>query len=244
MLTSLQTMVEQYKQESLTSLPKNHELVILLRQINILASQLFVRDDLAMWFAQRLTQLLFKTSEALAIETYVLLLERVCELSRQVAKELTMWLLFSDDERKYNVVVFAALIQSGLVNVLELDTYLAKQIETGGTQSAEFAVKLIHLCICGETPFLTYIEFFYSLDMIAKMTLRERLPESVHALVDQLKQKCPGPFEHNANAVRMTSAREHMIQVFDEWVQRCQSQMTKEVELKLIAEVRFMICGN
>ena len=97
-LTELDNIIQGNASESLTTLPPNHEIITMVRQINVAASQFFVREELALWFAQKLVHLLYKSEISLGIEIYIILLERICELSRRVAKELSMWLLFSDDE--------------------------------------------------------------------------------------------------------------------------------------------------
>ena len=98
LLDELDNVVKKNAEESLATLPGDHEIITIVRQINTAASQFFVRDDLALWFSQRLVNLLFKTEIAIGIEIYIILLERICEISKRVAKELTIWLLFSDDE--------------------------------------------------------------------------------------------------------------------------------------------------
>ena len=224
LLDELDIIVKQNADVSLSTLPANHEIITLVRQINVAASQFFVRDELAMWFAQKLVQLLFKTEVTLGIEIYIILLERICELSKRVAREFTTWLFFSDDERKLNVTVSVSLIQAGLLNVLELDTLLAKQMEqqTSNTTMIEYAVKLIHKCIVGQSPVVTYTELYYSLDMISRLASTDRLPKSVAPLVQDLKSKAPGLF--NLPSDEMVKLKEQHVLLFEEWThlyQRC-----------------------
>jgi hypothetical protein len=90
------------------------------------------------------------------------------------------------------VEVIAALIKCGLVNVLALDEYLAKQIESEREQIVEFAVKLIHRCMCVEEPFVTHTEFFQSLDLIAKLHSRDRIPDEydISVSADDIQTDC------------------------------------------------------
>lgn len=56
------------------------------------------RDECTLSFSQRIVQMLYKNTTPLAIEVYVILLERVCHASVRVAKEVTYWLLYADDD--------------------------------------------------------------------------------------------------------------------------------------------------
>ena len=139
-------------------------------------------------------------------------------------------------QRKFNVTVTTALIQSGLLNVLELDSYLAKQIETGGSKSAEFAARLIHQCICGEQPLVTFTDFFYSLDMLAKMEFRKRLPAELQPIVDELRKYAPGPFAPFKNADLM-GEREQLVGIFEGWVRTWQKPKNEAAEDEFFEKV-------
>ncbi|KAJ2681035.1 CCR4-NOT core subunit cdc39, partial [Coemansia sp. RSA 1285] len=88
---------------SLSQLPSQHEACLFARDIIILAVRSANPDETAMDFAQALVNYLYRSESHLAIDLYVLLLARMCEMSTRVAKEVTNWLAFADDERKYNV---------------------------------------------------------------------------------------------------------------------------------------------
>jgi CCR4-NOT transcription complex subunit 1 len=94
----LNKAVEKTPSVELSTLSQTHEIIPLIRQINMAASQFLSREDLSLWFAQKLVQSMFKMAVPLGLEIYILLLERVCEASKRVAKELATWLIFSDDE--------------------------------------------------------------------------------------------------------------------------------------------------
>jgi len=47
---------------------------------------------------------------------YVALLDQLCHSFEDVAKEAITWLLYAEDERKFNVPVTVTLLRSGLVN--------------------------------------------------------------------------------------------------------------------------------
>jgi len=48
--------------------------------------------------SQKIVQLLFKTSQQLTREVYVVLLDQLCRTFEDVAKEAITWLIYADDE--------------------------------------------------------------------------------------------------------------------------------------------------
>ncbi|KAJ2796770.1 CCR4-NOT core subunit cdc39, partial [Coemansia guatemalensis] len=113
----------------LSQLPSQHEACLYARDILILAARSASPDDTAMDFAQALVNYLYRSETRLGVELYVLLLARMCEMSGRVAKEVTSWLAFADDERKFNVPATIALINEGLVSVDDEDEQLGRLVE-------------------------------------------------------------------------------------------------------------------
>lgn len=112
--------------ESITSLPQGHELRDVVRQVPIIATQSQNRDEAALVFSQKVVQLMFKSETSLSRDVFVILLERLCEVSFKVAKEVTAWLMYAEDERKFNVPVTVSLIRAGLMNIAETDVQVTK----------------------------------------------------------------------------------------------------------------------
>lgn len=91
-------MISKNPQASWSSLPLNSEIRLLVKEIPLLATQSFNRDETALHFSQKVVQLLYKNDSNLSREVYVILLERLCETSYKVTKEVTNWLIYADDE--------------------------------------------------------------------------------------------------------------------------------------------------
>ncbi|SOV02043.1 uncharacterized protein UDID_18940 [Ustilago sp. UG-2017a] len=86
------------------------------------------RDETALALSQKVVQLLFKIDSKLGHEVYDVLLDRLCEISLKAACEVSAWLIYTEDERKFNVPVTVSLVHAGLVNIAKLDVQLAKLI--------------------------------------------------------------------------------------------------------------------
>ena len=83
---------------SLSSLHANHVIRALIRQVPLIVTQAGNRDECALLFAQKIVALLYKNDNRLAREVSLLMLERLCELSKRFLKELREWLLYDDNE--------------------------------------------------------------------------------------------------------------------------------------------------
>jgi len=97
-LSEIEKLISKSPQASWASLPQNHDIRLLVNQIPLIAAQSIHRDETALNFSQKVVQLLYKNESNLSREVYVVLLEKLCELSFRVAKEVTAWLIYADDE--------------------------------------------------------------------------------------------------------------------------------------------------
>ncbi|KAK9702694.1 CCR4-NOT core subunit cdc39 [Basidiobolus ranarum] len=185
-----------------------------MHQIQALASHSSSRDETALAFSQKIVQSLYKAGTNLAREVYIHVLERLCELSSSVAKEVTTWLIYADDERKYNIPVTVGLIKVGLINLLEQDAQLAKLIEVGRSSVIEFSVKLIAKCVLDDPPCATHVDFNASLDALTRLAQRGKGPSSVVELLEEIRK-------HGATSPQdseIAQLREQLTFMFIEWV--------------------------
>jgi CCR4-NOT transcription complex subunit 1 len=91
-------MISQTPVLSVSALPVQHDILLLVRQILLVGGQSPSPDETLLSFSQKVVQLLFKTSTQLGRDVYVLLLERLCDASTKVAKEAIEWLIYAEDD--------------------------------------------------------------------------------------------------------------------------------------------------
>jgi CCR4-NOT transcription complex subunit 1 len=96
----LDAAVLQLPYQSLTQLPANHEIRLLVRQIMFLAAESADRRQTPLHMSQKIVQLMYKTTSQLGREIYVAILDQLCHAFEEVAKEAISWLIYSDDEVK------------------------------------------------------------------------------------------------------------------------------------------------
>jgi CCR4-NOT transcription complex subunit 1 len=214
-VTEVEQIVYQNPNLSLSSFPANHELRSLLRQILLVVLHAYNRDEVALVFSQKVVQILYKTESPLFREISVILLDKLCEISPKVAKEVTTWIIYADDERKYNVPVTIALLLSGLLNVVEYDMQLAKVMETGRGSAVEFCVKLIRKCVLDEPSIASPYDFVYSIETLNRVAQRSKggVPEPLLRLLEDVSKKIQSAKEDEPNDLRNRIAV-----VFNDWL--------------------------
>lgn len=144
------------------------QLLIQIPQIAISSAN---RDETALGCSQKIVQLLYRSETALAREVYVFLLERLCSISAKVAKEVTAWLVYAEDERKFNVPVTTALIQARLINAAELDVQLAKFVSREYRPTVvDFAARFVAECLMEVPQVASREQLVNSLEALAQAT--------------------------------------------------------------------------
>ncbi|PWN20718.1 Not1-domain-containing protein [Microstroma glucosiphilum] len=211
--------------ESITSLPQGHELRDVVRQVPVIASQSGNRDEAAMAFSQKVVQLLFKSQTALARDVYVILLERLCEVSLKVAREVTDWLVYAEDERKFNVPVSVSLIRAGLMNITQTDVQLAKFIVRDWKPSMiDFAAKLALECL-REPAVATRGQLANVTEALDRAVQQDKATPAATQFIEELKG---GGLSKSKADLANSGLREQLAFCFAEWVRLYQHSPNAE----------------
>lgn len=176
MLTASQSLIGDLEKflatEGPTTLSRvgpEHEIRQILQQIPHIAAESMNRDETALACSQKIVQLLYRSETALAREVYVFLLERLCSISVKVVKEVTAWLVYAEDERKFNVPVTTALIQARLINAAELDAQLAMFVTREYRPTVvDFAARFVAECLMEVPPVATREQLGNTLEALAQ----------------------------------------------------------------------------
>ncbi|KII88902.1 hypothetical protein PLICRDRAFT_109994 [Plicaturopsis crispa FD-325 SS-3] len=256
----LEAVMVQLPIQSLAALPPNHDIRHLVRQILFLAAESVDRARTPLHMSQKIVQLLYKTPSQLGREVYVALLDQLCHSFEDVAKEAITWLLYAEDERKFNVPVTVTLLRSGLVNTTLQDQQLAKILFTDPRPSLmNFAAGLIRECLSAEPPVASQNQFAYSIEILGNLAAtgkandegirRPSLPAAADNLI--VRQASVKP--------ETEQLREKLFQWFQQWVnifQRSASpekafvpfitQLTKQGILKVedVSSFFFRVCAE
>ena len=185
MVKELEAALIQLPVQSLAALPPNHDVRHIVRQILYLAAESSDRHRTPLLMSQKIVQLLFKTSQQLTREVYVVLLDQLCRTFEDVAKEAITWLIYADDEvcffhgsvhfcfnnglgqRKLNVPVTATLLRSGLISIAQQDQQLAKFLFADTKPTLQnFATGLIRECLTCDPPLASQNQFNFTIEML------------------------------------------------------------------------------
>eukprot|EP00163_Fabomonas_tropica_P033612 TRINITY_DN892_c0_g1_i3.p1 TRINITY_DN892_c0_g1~~TRINITY_DN892_c0_g1_i3.p1 ORF type:complete len:2289 (-),score=618.48 TRINITY_DN892_c0_g1_i3:1290-8156(-) len=151
-LMELDKMLERTNVQDVSTLPSDHEVIKAMSQVPHLITLSITRDDSALAFAQTIFKRLYVLPDPRHRSVHLKLLEAITGVCNKVIKELTSWVIYSDDERKFNRDVTPGLVRHRLLDVAEFDQHLAKQIDNSRnpSQAVDFAVYLVRSYLINE----------------------------------------------------------------------------------------------
>ncbi|EJF62472.1 Not1-domain-containing protein [Dichomitus squalens LYAD-421 SS1] len=188
LVRDLEAVLIQLPIASLAALPPNHEVRHLVRQILFIAADSIDRSRTPLLMSQKIVQLLYKTPSQLGREIYVALLDQLCHSFEEVAREAITWLIYAEDERKFNVPVTVTLLRSGLVTISQEDQQLAKLLYSDPRPSLQnFAAGLIRECLAADPPLATQAQFSYSLEAFNQLAQQGKTNDEASRLLDDLR---------------------------------------------------------
>ncbi|KAI9365956.1 CCR4-Not complex component, Not1-domain-containing protein [Zopfochytrium polystomum] len=201
-------------------LPPTHDIRNTLQQILTFVQT--SREDFQLPIIQKFVQQLFKAEVVLARECYVVLLEKCGERAngKKALKEFYNWLHFSEDKRKLNLPVIHLLIRAHMINVVEFDLQLARQISTGNQVAGEFAVVLIQAVLAEEPPIVSQDAFFNCSDALVKLSEEGNASQRVEDFISKFGRRflVLSPSEAAIKDAEASGLRDKIGILFSEWV--------------------------
>ncbi|KAM7260736.1 hypothetical protein ACFE04_026211 [Oxalis oulophora] len=127
------------------------------------------RDEAALALAQKVFKGLYEnTSNSFHVGAHLAILAAIRDVCKLVVKELTSWVIYSDEERKLNKDITIGLIRSELLNLAEYNAHMAKLIDGGRNKAAmEFSMSLLETLVTDESSVLS--ELHNLVDALAKV---------------------------------------------------------------------------
>ena len=115
-------------------------------------------------------------------------LEQLCEQSSRVAREVTAWLMYAEDERKFHVPVTLALVRANLISLAEQDQQLAKLLIRTQCRSSvvDYSAQLIRKCL--QEGLATRAQFATLLSALAQAVQYGRGTPAAQRLLDDLDE--------------------------------------------------------
>ncbi|GMH00621.1 hypothetical protein Nepgr_002460 [Nepenthes gracilis] len=149
---------------------------IILRSIN--------RDEVALAVAQKVLKALYENaSNSFYVGAHLAILAAIHDVSKLVVKELTGWVIYSDEEWKFNKDITVGLIRRELLNLAEYNIHMAKLLDAGRNKAAtEFVISLLQALLIEEPKVISELQTL--VDSLAKLAARPGSPESLQQLVE------------------------------------------------------------
>eukprot|EP01018_Ginkgo_biloba_P022479 Gb_12251 [translate_table: standard] len=163
----------------------DNEVQGLVAEIPEIILQCISRDEAALAIAQKVFKRLYENaSNSMHVSTHIAILAAIHDVCKRVVKELTSWVIYSDEERKFNKDIIVGLIRSELIHLTEYNMHLAKLMDGGRNAAAtEFAISLVQTCV-GQEPGVSPTELYNLIDALSKVAQRPGSPESLQQLVE------------------------------------------------------------
>eukprot|EP00898_Chlorokybus_atmophyticus_P005844 jgi/Chlat1/6260/Chrsp44S05774 len=232
----------------LDGIPNEAELRALIAEIPDHISQAVSRDEAALAIAQKVFNRLYEHANSrIHIFVHLTILEAVRDTCKRVDKQLTSWVIYSEEERKLNREIIIGLFRSNLINAGDFSMHLAKLMDGGRHAAAtELAIHLVKVCIIQE-HLTTATEMFNVLDALSKIAQRPGAPEALLQLLERArpsqtnaadesgrpKDRKAGPVvrppsakdeKHTPrDAGDLPGLREQVVLLFDEWARICET---------------------
>mgnify|MGYP003365523775 CR=1 FL=1 len=221
---------ENSDKESLKELGENNQINNTIFQILTFIARSEQTDQLALKVSQAVVNSLFATSESsLCREVLSLLLEKLCSLSIVARKDVSWWLVYALDSRKFDVRVIRSLLEVHLINVAELDNVMVTAMINNMDNAVDFAIDVLKGTVLSEDPILMRMDFVRTLGHLSKLD-----EPKVKAFLKQFNESHVLPVANGTNVVK----KEKYFLVFTEWVKLLQRvDVEDEVVLAFISQM-------
>ncbi|CDS07581.1 hypothetical protein LRAMOSA01530 [Lichtheimia ramosa] len=188
-----------------------------MRQIPLIISQSMTPMQTMLTFVEKVVYMLYKSNTNFAFEAYTGFLQSLFELSSEVEKETLSWIVYANDERKFNAPVMAMMIRHEMIPLEEYDIQLAKAIRKSGEEKViQYAVDLLGMCLLSPSP-ITFLED-HALTLAALHEIQDP-PSSVSMLMAELKRIVESPYK---SIEKDTLDCMEMRMLLAEWARLCQ----------------------
>ncbi|KAF6141661.1 hypothetical protein GIB67_001213 [Kingdonia uniflora] len=164
---------------------RDAELQGVITEVSEIILRCISRDEAALAVAQKVFKSLYENaSDSTHIRVHLAILSAIRDVCKLVVKELTSWVIYSDEDRKFNKDITIGLIHSNLLNLAEYNMHMAKLIDSGRNKAAtEFSISLLQTLVAQE-PGINVSELHNLVDALAKLATRPGSPESLQQLVE------------------------------------------------------------
>lgn len=205
------------------SLPPEHEAKVAVSELSESMRKSNKPDEAALAIAHKaFTRACESNGYPLHVTSLIAIIAASAEATRRfnVQREVTNWLIHSDEQNKYKQALVESLLRRKLLVVAEFDKHLAMQMTSSrGAQAAKFAAWLLQRCVV-EERLIRGNEVPNTVEVLRKIAQRSGTQEStILSLVESAKADVEGSAPGRKPAQQTPQAvQEQVAKLFDEWV--------------------------
>ncbi|KAI5190217.1 CCR4-NOT transcription complex subunit 1 [Nematocida minor] len=140
-----------------------------------------------LFFCQNIIGSIFMLSNRWARTVCIQTVYKICRLSYSSMREVSSWLIYAEDERKFNPKVIAQMLDHKIMNVLEYDVHLGSTL-IRNNQRMKFAVELLRNCIITDMPIGNPFDYICTIEAISK-TAKGPSDERIKTLLKEIAKR-------------------------------------------------------
>ncbi|KAL9004804.1 MAG: hypothetical protein Q9188_002395 [Gyalolechia gomerana] len=230
LLESIIHLTRERPEKALKELDQKGPLVNAINQMwDLIVSSPVQVENLAWTTAQMACMALYQdTDNLLAIDVVVQLLDKLCQLSSNIYKEVVNVFVHQEEEKVLNAAVTIALIEVGLLDVRQVDLALAKLLSDRREEAIQALSDIMDALLLNDHPVILRADFATSLSAIGQWLSAAPDLKAGEDLVHRLRDwGAPEvtPFEPNEQS-RIKQI--HSQYTFNEWLSLCSQPTPSE----------------
>uniref|UniRef100_M4EWN8 Uncharacterized protein n=1 Tax=Brassica campestris TaxID=3711 RepID=M4EWN8_BRACM len=194
-------IVTQKMEDLVANIAGDDEIQAVVSEVPEIILRCISRDEAALAVAQKAFKALYdNASSNLHVSANLAILVAVRDVCKRVVKELTSWVIYSEEERKLNKDITIGLIQRELLNLAEYNVHMAKYLGGGRNKSAtDFSISLLQSLVTEESSVIS--ELHSLVDALAKLSSKYGSPESLQQLIDIIRNPVTNTSDHSNSAI-------------------------------------------
>ncbi|KAL0703038.1 hypothetical protein Bca4012_069463 [Brassica carinata] len=194
-------IVTQKMEDLVANIAGDDEIQAVVSEVPEIILRCISRDEAALAVAQKAFKALYdNASSNLHVNANLAILVAVRDVCKRVVKELTSWVIYSEEERKLNKDITIGLIQRELLNLAEYNVHMAKYLDGGRNKSAtDFSISLLQSLVTEESSVIS--ELHSLVDALAKLSSKSGSPESLQQLIDIIRNPVTNTSDHSDSAI-------------------------------------------
>ncbi|KAI9496644.1 CCR4-Not complex component, Not1-domain-containing protein [Zychaea mexicana] len=213
-------------------LPPDHDLYQFLRQLFMFLRDNGIPAQHMQTFTEKVALALYESNNLVTLEAYTVLLQIILELYPIIAKEVIGWLMYADDERKYNAQVTAMCMSYDLIPMEEYDIQLSRLIRAKADGVMDYAATLIRLCLLANNQDSVLEDHVLTVAALNQLVHDGEAPPSVLTVISDLRAQYEKPY------MRVKSSGLDYLELrmmLAEWTRFCLHPLSSEAMLDSFA---------